>query len=73
MEDKKPMTVLYYTLRRGDEEIKLPLGYRFLPSDEDLLQHYLLKKMLRQPLPADIVEELNIFNYDPHQLLSMCT
>ncbi|KAJ0982253.1 hypothetical protein J5N97_010508 [Dioscorea zingiberensis] len=59
----------YFTLRRGGEEIHVPFGYRFQPSDEDLLLSYLLKRLLRLSLPADIIFDIDdVFSYNPNQL-----
>lgn len=45
-----------------------PTGYRFLPTDDEVIEHFLLKKVLGRPLTPHLIQELDIFRYDPHQL-----
>ena len=45
--------------------IKLPIGFRFRPTDEELLVHYLRRKVLAVPLPASVIPELDVFGTDP--------
>lgn len=33
-----------------------PVGYRFCPTDAELVEYYLKKKVSNQPLPADHVD-----------------
>lgn len=49
-------------------EIKLPVGFRFRPTDEELLVHYLKRKVLSVPLSAVVIPELNVFQADPRSL-----
>lgn len=48
--------------------IKLPVGYRFHPTDEELLLHYLRRKVFGVPLPASVIPELDVFQADPWSL-----
>jgi len=45
--------------------IKLPIGYRFHPTDEELLVHYLKRKVLALPLPALVIPEFDVFQTHP--------
>ncbi|KAF8016877.1 hypothetical protein BT93_H2166 [Corymbia citriodora subsp. variegata] len=45
--------------------IKLPIGFRFRPTDEELVVHYLRRKVLAVPLPASVIPELDVFGTDP--------
>ncbi|WCJ36319.1 NAC domain containing protein 83 [Euphorbia peplus] len=47
---------------------KLPPGFRFQPTDEELVFEYLKRKILSWPLPASIIPEINLCNYDPWDL-----
>ncbi|XP_058103351.1 NAC transcription factor 29-like [Magnolia sinica] len=49
--------------------MSFPPGYRFAPTDAELLVHYLKNKNLGHPLPIDIIPECNIYKYNPDQLL----
>ncbi|KAL5752520.1 hypothetical protein ACOSP7_022714 [Xanthoceras sorbifolium] len=49
--------------------IRVPIGYRFLPTDEELVDYYLKRKVLGLPLPASIIPDpLDVFNTDPWSL-----
>ncbi|KAK4767722.1 hypothetical protein SAY87_002863 [Trapa incisa] len=50
------------------EVIRLPVGFRFHPSDEELLVHYLTRKVLSAPLPAVLIPELDVFHTVPWNL-----
>ncbi|KAK9225415.1 hypothetical protein WN943_010456 [Citrus x changshan-huyou] len=45
--------------------LKLPIGYRFRPTDEELVVHYLKRKVFGLPLPASIIPELDVFQSHP--------
>ncbi|KAF3782369.1 CUP-SHAPED COTYLEDON 2 protein [Nymphaea thermarum] len=47
------------------EQIYLPLGFRFHPSDEELLLHYLLPKTLGMAFPRNVIADFNLSKYDP--------
>lgn len=49
-------------------EIRLPVGFRFHPTDEELLIHYLKRKVLSVPQPAVVIPELDVFQTDPWSL-----
>ncbi|XP_028771347.1 NAC domain-containing protein 83 [Neltuma alba] len=48
--------------------VKLPIGYRFCPTDEELIVHYLRKLVLGLPLPAAVIPVLDVFQIDPWNL-----
>ncbi|KAH6811333.1 hypothetical protein C2S53_004487 [Perilla frutescens var. hirtella] len=56
--------------RTGDENgsAKLPIGFRFHPTDEELLIHYLKRKVLSLPLPATVIPEFEAFQFNPWDL-----
>ncbi|TKY46305.1 NAC domain-containing protein 83 [Spatholobus suberectus] len=45
--------------------IKLPVGFRFCPTDEELLLHYLKKKAFAEQLPASVISEFDVFQTEP--------
>ncbi|KAK4781994.1 hypothetical protein SAY86_016096 [Trapa natans] len=56
-------------LLRDGREIKLPVGFRFRPTDQELIVDYLKRKVLSVPLPALVIPELdNVFGTDPWRL-----
>ncbi|XP_074294349.1 NAC domain-containing protein 83-like [Silene latifolia] len=48
--------------------MKLPIGFRFRPTDEELVVHYLKRKAMSLPLPASVIPELHAVNFDPWSL-----
>ncbi|XP_010931441.1 NAC domain-containing protein 68 isoform X1 [Elaeis guineensis] len=54
--------------RDAEAELNLPPGFRFHPTDEELIVHYLCKKVTYQPLPVPIIAEVDLYKYDPWEL-----
>lgn len=46
----------------------LPPGFRFHPTDEELVVHYLKKKVESVPIPAAIIAEIDLYKFDPWEL-----
>ncbi|PIN08323.1 hypothetical protein CDL12_19104 [Handroanthus impetiginosus] len=51
-----------------DGSSKLPPGFRFQPTDEEVVFQYLARKTFSCPLPASVIPEINIFSFDPWDL-----
>lgn len=52
-----------------DGAIKLPPGFRFQPTDQEIVFQYLIRKVFSCPLPASIVHEIaNICKFNPWDL-----
>lgn len=49
----------------------LPPGFRFHPTDEELLLHYLGKRAAAAPCPAPVIAEVDIYKYNPWELPAM--
>ncbi|KAJ9166498.1 hypothetical protein P3X46_021245 [Hevea brasiliensis] len=45
-----------------------PAGYRFKPYDEELVVHYLKKKIMNKPLPPNRIKEVELYKYNPDTL-----
>ncbi|KAL5995037.1 hypothetical protein ACLOJK_025095 [Asimina triloba] len=54
--------------RDAEAELNLPPGFRFHPTDEELVVHYLCRKVMHQHLPVPIIAEVDLYKYDPWQL-----
>ncbi|KAF0892143.1 hypothetical protein E2562_013506 [Oryza meyeriana var. granulata] len=54
--------------RDAEAELNLPPGFRFHPTDEELVVHYLCRKVARQPLPVPIIAEVDLYKLDPWDL-----
>ncbi|KMT07023.1 hypothetical protein BVRB_6g153540 [Beta vulgaris subsp. vulgaris] len=46
----------------------LPPGFRFHPTDEELIIHYLKNQAMSKPCPVSIIPEIDIYKFDPWQL-----
>ncbi|XP_059299114.1 NAC domain-containing protein 2-like [Lycium ferocissimum] len=49
-------------------ELQLPPGFRFHPTDEELVMHYLCRKCASQPIAVPIVAEIDLYKFDPWDL-----
>ncbi|KAK9079386.1 hypothetical protein SSX86_001057 [Deinandra increscens subsp. villosa] len=47
----------------------LPVGYRFVPTDEELVKHYLLKKIKNESIPKTKISEADIYGGHPKDLV----
>ncbi|XP_040997335.1 NAC domain-containing protein 2-like [Juglans microcarpa x Juglans regia] len=52
-------------------ELQLPPGFRFHPTDEELVMHYLCRKCASQPIAVPIIAEIDLYKYDPWELPGM--
>ncbi|CAI0448062.1 unnamed protein product [Linum tenue] len=48
-------------------------GFRFHPTDEELVGFYLKRKTQLRPLSIDLIKQLDIYKYDPWDLPKMAT
>lgn len=46
----------------------LPPGFRFHPTDEELIVYYLKNQAISKPFPVSIIPEVDIYKFDPWQL-----
>lgn len=52
----------------GRTSSDLPPGFRFHPTDEELIVYYLCNQATSQPCPASIIPEVDIYKFDPWEL-----
>ncbi|KAI4333708.1 hypothetical protein L6164_018481 [Bauhinia variegata] len=52
----------------GSQQPNLPPGFRFHPTDEELVVQYLKKKASSAPLPVAIIAEVDLYKFDPWEL-----
>ena len=52
----------------GSQHPNLPPGFRFHPTDEELVVQYLKKKASSAPLPVAIIAEVDLYKFDPWEL-----
>ncbi|XP_052205749.1 NAC domain-containing protein 104-like [Diospyros lotus] len=48
--------------------VNLPPGFRFYPTDEELIVHFLHRKAALLPCHPDVIPDLDLFPYDPWDL-----
>lgn len=63
-------------VRQGGQEVlrQLPPGFRFRPTDEELVVQYLRRKALGLPLPAAVISDVhNLHSLDPWDISGMLT
>lgn len=48
--------------------VSLPPGFRFHPTDEELILHYLKNQAAGLPCPVQIAAEIDIYKLDPWDL-----
>ncbi|KAJ9187459.1 hypothetical protein P3X46_002914 [Hevea brasiliensis] len=53
---------------QGKTSSDLPPGFRFHPTDEELIIYYLRNQATSRPLPVSIIPEVDIYKFDPWQL-----
>jgi len=52
-------------------ELQLPPGFRFHPTDEELVNHYLCRKCTAQSITVPVIAEIDLYRHDPWQLPGM--
>ncbi|XP_074321001.1 NAC transcription factor 32-like [Silene latifolia] len=55
----------------SSQELVLPPGFRFHPTDEELVVHYLCRKCAAQNISVPIIAEIDLYKFDPWQLPGM--
>ncbi|XP_010268760.1 PREDICTED: NAC domain-containing protein 72-like [Nelumbo nucifera] len=59
--------------RDPTSQLALPPGFRFYPTDEELLVHYLCRKVAGHHFSLDIIGEIDLYKFDPWFLPSKAT
>lgn len=73
--NNKNMTVMMRTSEEEDDDDKddqrgmLP-GFRFHPTDEELVGFYLTSKVQKKTLRIELIKNIDIYKYDPWDLPS---
>ncbi|KAK6932517.1 NAC domain [Dillenia turbinata] len=65
MEDKESSS--------SSQHPQLPPGFRFHPTDEELVVHYLKRKVASVPLPVTIIADIDLYKFDPWELPDKAT
>ncbi|KAI5066801.1 hypothetical protein GOP47_0017329 [Adiantum capillus-veneris] len=51
---------------------KVPPGFRFHPTDEELVDYYLKKKVESQRIDLDVIREIDLYKIEPWDLQERC-
>ncbi|KAJ9146273.1 hypothetical protein P3X46_028559 [Hevea brasiliensis] len=55
----------------AEAALALPPGFRFHPTDEELVMHYLCRKCASQSIAVPIIAEIDLYKFDPWDLPGM--
>ncbi|KAH7849099.1 hypothetical protein Vadar_012912 [Vaccinium darrowii] len=58
-------------MEKDEYSLNLPAGFWFLPTDSELVFHYLRNKVLNRDLPSNRFRDVNLYKYNPQQLSEM--
>lgn len=53
----------------NEEDVILP-GFRFHPTDEELVEFYLRRKVENKRINIELIKQIDIYKYDPWDLPS---
>lgn len=51
--------IIKFLMGMSEHLSEMPIGFRFLPTDEELVKHYLANKVLYRSLPAEFFSEID--------------
>lgn len=57
--------------RKEMAPVGLPPGFRFHPTDEELVNYYLKRKINGQEIELDIIPEVDLYKCEPWELAGM--
>lgn len=52
----------------SNRQLTVPPGFRFHPTDEELLYYYLRKKVSYEPIDLDVIREIDLNKLEPWDL-----
>ncbi|KAK3025112.1 hypothetical protein RJ639_044352, partial [Escallonia herrerae] len=59
-------------MEAGNGQISVPPGFRFHPTDEELLYYYLRKKVSYEAIDLDVITEVDLNKLEPWDLKDKC-
>lgn len=57
-------------VNKGDDLLDLPPGFRFHPTDEEIISHYLTEKVMNSGFAACAIGEVDLNKCEPWDLPS---
>nr|XP_027063813.1 transcription factor JUNGBRUNNEN 1-like [Coffea arabica] len=67
MEMETMSSVVTTNSKDEDDDVPLP-GFRFHPTDEELVGFYLRRKVEKKPISLELIKQIDIYKYDPWDL-----
>uniref|UniRef100_A0ACD5YDU6 Uncharacterized protein n=2 Tax=Avena sativa TaxID=4498 RepID=A0ACD5YDU6_AVESA len=58
--------------QQQEEESCVPPGFRFHPTEEELVGYYLARKMASQKIDLDMIQEVDLYRIEPWDLQERC-
>ncbi|CAL9228322.1 unnamed protein product [Arabidopsis halleri] len=55
-----------------DQSCSVPPGFRFHPTDEELVGYYLRKKVASQKIDLDVIRDIDLYRIEPWDLQERC-
>ncbi|KAL1217048.1 NAC domain-containing protein [Cardamine amara subsp. amara] len=59
-------------MRVDQDSCTIPPGFRFHPTDEELVGYYLKKKVASQRIDLDVIREIDLYKIEPWDLQERC-
>ncbi|CAO2834053.1 unnamed protein product [Amaranthus hypochondriacus] len=59
-------------MQTGNGQLSVPPGFRFHPTDEELLYYYLKKKVSYEAIDLDVIREVDLNKLEPWDLKDRC-
>ena len=56
-----------------DQSSCVPPGFRFHPTDEELVGYYLRKKVASQKIDLDVIRDIDLYRIEPWDLIGNST
>ncbi|CAH8344569.1 unnamed protein product [Eruca vesicaria subsp. sativa] len=60
------------TMESVDQSCSVPPGFRFHPTDEELVGYYLRKKVASQKIDLDVIRDIDLYRIEPWDLQEKC-
>ncbi|GER36242.1 NAC domain protein [Striga asiatica] len=54
-----------------NQQLNLPAGFRFHPTDDELVVHYLCRRCAGHQIAVPVIAEIDLYNFDPWDLPQM--
>ena len=64
------------TLQKEKDQMEslshIPSGYRFHPTDEELVDYYLKNKVAFPGMQVDVIKDVDLYKIEPWDIQGMC-